>query len=196
MNLGLRFRERFDKVGTWLRDELDGLIADAQTGWNVDHQTNGHHRWVYELDRDVPMGYWKSYLVRWVGSGAAQPAIGNGILRGRYIEIGETTYFWVGLLVGSATTLGTAGSLYSFTLPTPIAPLLSLHDFDANGMIYDSSADLGYSGQGVYLAVSASVTMYTHGAGRISDASPVVPATNDFWRISGKYRKTMPPEQS
>lgn len=57
---------------------------------------------------------WTTYTPSWVSSGTA-PALGNGVLTGRYMKIGRTVHAAIRMSCGSTTTYGTGN--YSWSLP-------------------------------------------------------------------------------
>ncbi len=59
-------------------------------------------------------GAWQSYTPAWTAS-VTQPAIGNGVLTGRFLQIGKTVDVMVHILWGSTTSNG--NGLYTFSLP-------------------------------------------------------------------------------
>lgn len=78
-------------------------------------------------------GAWTSYTPSWTSAGT-QPALGNGVLAGKYRITGKTVELVVSVVFGSTTTWGT-GQWY-FTLPASVT-----HAFYCFGicMCYGSS---------------------------------------------------------
>ena len=64
------------------------------------------------------LGKWQSYTVSWTAS-TTNPAIGNGTLSGKYVQIGKTIICNIYLAPGSTTTFGSGN--WSFSLPKTIA---------------------------------------------------------------------------
>lgn len=62
----------------------------------------------------APQSAWSTYSAAWTSSGT-NPAIGNGSITGRYIQLGKTILFRVTITMGSSTTYGTGG--YAVSLP-------------------------------------------------------------------------------
>lgn len=62
-------------------------------------------------------GAWSTYTPTWNATSA--PALGNGTLIGRYINLGRTYHCVVHLTAGSTSTYGSGG--YSFSLPATAA---------------------------------------------------------------------------
>jgi hypothetical protein len=67
-----------------------------------------------ELDGYDVSGAWDPYTPTWDASGT-DPAIGNGVLTGRFKRIGNTVKFRILLVAGSTTTFGTG--TWTWTLP-------------------------------------------------------------------------------
>lgn len=55
-----------------------------------------------------------TYVPAWAAAGVA-PALGNGTLTGRYVQIGKYVHGYLTLTAGTTTTFGTGN--YNFTLP-------------------------------------------------------------------------------
>ncbi len=64
-------------------------------------------------------GAWQSYAPGWAAS-VTQPAIGNGVLTGRFLQVGKTVDVLVVLSWGSTTAAG--NGQYTFTLPPGMVP--------------------------------------------------------------------------
>lgn len=67
---------------------------------------------------------WTAYTPTWNGS-AATPAIGNGTLTGRFMQVGKLVRFHIDLVYGSTTTSGAAGNLWNWSLPVAVATSLT-----------------------------------------------------------------------
>lgn len=59
-------------------------------------------------------GIWSTYTLAWTAA-TTNPAIGDGILEGRYTLIGNTVHVNIYMYAGSTTTFGTG--VWSFSLP-------------------------------------------------------------------------------
>jgi len=70
------------------------------------------------LGSTVGGGAWIAYTPVWGNVGGALPAIGNGILVGKYQRVGKTLDCFVYLQMGSTTTYGAGGSPWNFSLPS------------------------------------------------------------------------------
>ncbi len=78
---------------------------------------------------------WQSYTPTWASAGTP-PALGNGTIVGRYIQIGKFISVQVKLTLGTTSTVGTGQ--YFISMPVTAAAAVSLGI--GNGYIYDSSA--------------------------------------------------------
>lgn len=61
-------------------------------------------------------GKWTTYACAWTGT-TANPVLGNGSITARYTVIGKTVHYYIGLFIGSTTTLGSGR--WDFSLPAP-----------------------------------------------------------------------------
>lgn len=81
-----------------------------------------------------------TYTPSWLSSGVA-PALGNGTITGRYIQIGKLVYVQIKLTIGSTSTFGTGS--YFFDLP------VGAHAADAYNVTvqaFDTSGSAFYAG--------------------------------------------------
>lgn len=69
---------------------------------------------------DISSGYpvWAAYTPTWGATGSA-PALGNGTLTGRYVQIGKLVVATLSWTAGSTTTYGTG--TWTFTFPVTAA---------------------------------------------------------------------------
>src|SRR6266516_650520 len=122
------------------------------------------------------------YVPVWASSGT-QPVLGNGVINGRYYQIGKLVVAKVDLTIGSTTTFGTG--TYTFSLP--IVGRSTSNEF-GSGLAFDSS-----SGQFFFLTfrltTTSTVDAYTGQApaNQWGAASPFVPAVNDLIAFSMPY---------
>lgn len=126
--------------------------------------------------RDM-VGVWQDYTPTWTAS--TNPVLGDGILTGRWVQLGSTVHATVYLEMGSTTTYGSG--LYRFGLPVPAA---ATHDFVGDVFIGDASVgSAGFSTGICYLSAgSDSVSVYAGnvGATESSDSnSPQLWAVGD-----------------
>ncbi|MFJ9313808.1 hypothetical protein ACIRN4_06405 [Pimelobacter simplex] len=121
----------------------------------------------------APPGSWPTYAASWTASGT-NPAIGNGSIAGRYIQIGKTVIFRVNISMGSTTTYGSGQ--YSVSLPTAA---------NAAGLQIDVRCDVAiagaaYDARGRIVAGGTSVLLYcdpTTAGGSSRAVAATAPAT-------------------
>lgn len=137
---------------------------------------------------------WTAYTPPWFNSGATQPAIGNGTLRGRYKKIGKLLIINIELTVGSTTTFGTAGGFWSFSLPEGISTPSAAN----GGMTQYGLAAYGDTGVAVYFGncyispgsgvinplVLPAASSSSHAANFVSNTAPHAWGANDTLHIS------------
>jgi hypothetical protein len=156
-------------------------FRDWTTG--TDHTYNGTS-WV----EDNILNGWTTFTPSWAAAGT-QPAIGNGIITGRYRVLpSKTVAFVMRITAGTTTTYGTT-SPYSFGgLPT--APMQNVTNLGQIVQCYywDSSASTKYYGY-AYVAGGSTWQMQvgngTANLTTVSPTSPVVPANLDEWSLWG-----------
>ena len=81
-----------------------------------------------------------SYTPVWASSGT-QPAIGNGILSGSYIEQGDLLICQIRMLIVSTTTFGTG--IYTWSIPPGYTMLFPMHGVAS---VFDTSAGTVFGG--------------------------------------------------
>jgi hypothetical protein len=123
---------------------------------------------------------WENYTPAWTSSGT-QPAIGNGILEGRYTRINKLLIVSFILVAGSTTTFGTGN--YRFSMP------VSIVQGQANmgwGVVFDASAS--YLSYNINLALDNTATvveLYTaQGITPVGATYPITFANGDQIRVS------------
>jgi hypothetical protein len=130
-------------------------------------------------------GVWANYVPVWSSSGTA-PAIGNGTISGRWVQIGKTVYVKISLLFGTTTTFGTGG--YSLSLPA--AASTSVGSVGA-GYLNDVSAGGGghYNGIAVVRTVAPTVALILESSShaQVSAVGPITWANTDAWTFSLTY---------
>lgn len=116
-----------------------------------------------------------AYTPTWVSSGT-QPAIGNGLLTGRYVKIGSLQYIGIILIAGSTTSFGTGA--YRFSLP------FSMNWTYAVGMAFVVDQGTRYY-TGIATPVSTTqVAVVTEGNAILGATSPFTMANTDEMKIS------------
>ncbi len=131
---------------------------------------------------------WTAYSPTWSAAGSA-PAIGNGILAGRYRQVGKLIIAQWYLNPGSTTTFGSG--VYTFALPLSTS---ASQQGNAVGSIFAANAGNYYTSGVVYAAASASTAVpFLPGSttsSALSQVSPTVPWTikaNDIFNCTLIY---------
>jgi hypothetical protein len=130
---------------------------------------------------------WIPYTPAWTGTGG-NPTIGNGTLKGRYLQLGAWVYFIAEATAGSTTTFGSG--TYALALPVACrttAPIqlvaVSMRDDSANSRYLGSAYMSGGS--------TASIAVYQGAAGgnlqSVTNLAPVTFAVNDSITAWGVY---------
>lgn len=128
---------------------------------------------------------WNTYSVSWTGE-TTNPSLGDGTLNGRYKTHGKTVFFFIELVIGTTTTLGTGA--WRFSLPVNgydpgcvIAPCTLLR----NGHSwYEATALTRYFGDTSY------VTLIAHWQNQTATVKAGYPfhwANTDVLSINGTY---------
>lgn len=73
--------------------DTDSVLAYDGTTWNL-------------IWAKTDIGAWSNYTPSWTAA-SVNPAIGNGTITGRYIQIGKIVHFYAKLIMGSTSTYGT-----------------------------------------------------------------------------------------
>ena len=146
---------------------------------------------IKQLEREVerlqrweqPVGKWQSYTVSWT-AGITNPAIGNGTLIVRYIQIGKTVMGTILLAPGSTTTYGSG--VWYFSLPKTIASGAFL---TGNWAAYDNDTIKFYVGILRAYGSESKITQFIRDAGVywLDATTPHTWANGDSLRISFTY---------
>jgi hypothetical protein len=125
---------------------------------------------------------WTAYTPTGTASAGSWTRV-NGVLSGRYRQIGKTVDFSIQYTVGSSDTLGTAGAYWIIGLPpvgNTVAPyVFPLRMLDAATLEYTGFASCG-SGVAV-------VELFKPVSGRIFNNSPFTFGTGDLFWLNGTY---------
>lgn len=130
-------------------------------------------------------GQWMDFDPNWTTSAGDDPAIGNGTLTGRYIQIGKLVVFNIVLVAGSTTNFG-SGGFWQFNLPVQAAQSFtaacSYRDNSAPSNIV-GSADCRATAGGVNGIIRSNVPSGT----AVNASNPFVWASGDTYKVSGFY---------
>ena len=140
---------------------------------------------------------WTTYTPGWYVNSGTTPAIGNGTLHGRYIQIGRLIFGRIFLKGGSTTGWGNGGN-YWFSLPLP-ANTTGTHASDSVGiacgvayledlatLAYFGHASLEIVGQSLRLIAWTTGGTYT-GISGVNFNTPFTWGNGDFIAISFMY---------
>jgi len=140
-----------------------------------------------ERGRPVPLGEWATYTPAWISTGTA-PAIGNGVLTGRYTLVGKTCHFKISLVANTTTTFGTGQ--YFFGLP--VAGANPGFNLVLLGNAYTLTGGANYRTDGaIYTNDFSNVSILFTGFNTvISNTYPATFANGDLIRLAGSYETT------
>lgn len=82
-----------------------------------------NNAWKQELYNQIDgLGTTVAYSPVWTSAAGAAPVVGNGSLTGQYARIGSLVWVTITLVIGSTTTLGGGG--WVFSLPVGVASVV------------------------------------------------------------------------
>jgi hypothetical protein len=119
------------------------------------------------------IGTWTAYTPVWTGAGS-NPAIGNGVIEGRYVEINNLVVVKVRIGMGSTTTYGSGR--YDVSLPVNYANSTAFNTVFGSAYFNDSSLATAVIGVTV-AGASASTVTFRISAGGFGDVTPTSPFT-------------------
>lgn len=130
-------------------------------------------------------GVWQTYAPTWASGSNPQPAIGNGTLVARYVQIGKWVHLRLRLIAGATTTFGTGD--WSFSLPVNSVNLANVESF---GPCVTLDAGTAYKLDAANIASNASIMRIINiAAGSFyNPTSPMAWANTDFLNISITYQ--------
>lgn len=131
---------------------------------------------------------WTAYTPTWSSSGTA-PAIGNGTLTGRYIQLGKLVVFRIFWQAGSTTTFGTG--YWTWTLPVTRSTAGNSGTPVVNGHFNDNSLNKYSAVFSIFQTGANDFTLGAAGeagnANALGATSPVTMANLDFIIMVGTY---------
>jgi len=120
-----------------------------------------------------------NYTVTWAGSGATQPAIGNGELLGTYRRDGIMCWMSVVLRFGSTTTAGSVSTFWTFSLPFQASTFPD--SYTGSAVIHDDSVATDFrTGSTLFWDPTANTFIVITGNLAIGGNTPYTWAVNDF----------------
>lgn len=137
-------------------------------------------------------GQLQSYTPVWTAP-TANPAIGNGTLRGQYSLVGQQCYFAITMVAGSTTTFGTGAWVFSLPLTANAADSTVWHL--QTFRCFDSSAGQFWNGVGGTNTGGSTTTVIQLApdgqpqafASILDVTHPFAWATSDTLQLSGTY---------
>ena len=137
----------------------------------------------FALDLRDDLGKWQSYTPTWTAS-TTNPTLGNGILNGRYTQVGKLVTCNLYLQMGSTTTYGSGA--WSFSLPKTAASVSTpgignWTGLDANGLIYCGQVLVAYGVSAINAFIRDGIS---HG---FYPSVPFTWASGDVLQISAAY---------
>jgi hypothetical protein len=132
---------------------------------------------------NTAFGQWQNYTVSWTAS-TTNPSIGNGLLFGKYVQIGKTVIYNIYLAPGSTTTFG-SGQWY-FSLPKAVST--NSAGSVGNWVAIDTGTN-AYSGQIHITSGSNKMTSFIRDGiiNYMSSTQPHTWANGDYLYISITY---------
>jgi hypothetical protein len=130
---------------------------------------------------------WETYTPTWTAA-ITNPAIGNGFIAGRYVQIQKLVHAQISITMGSTTTYGSG--VYYFGLP--ITSKTAYYNFAALGVgtIFDVSTANAYVVSANYqTGATGYVSLRFTGAGNgdVTNTAPYTFATNDIITLNVTY---------
>lgn len=125
---------------------------------------------------------WDTYAPTWTGT--SNPAIGNGVLTGRFLRIGKTVFATIVLRMGSTTTYGSGA--WTFTLPVASVWTTETNVSMGSAMLFDTSATARKTGQ-VFNTAQSTVQVVTDAGTLVGATVPWTWATGDVLSLDLMY---------
>ena len=120
---------------------------------------------------------WTAYTPTWTAV-TTNPSLGNGTLTGSYHRIGKTIFFTISLTIGSTTTLGSGG--WIFSLPVNAGGSASATPFNSQCRIPGNLI------RHALLNSNSTVSLY-HVDGTIMTGTTIAWASGNIMSVSGIY---------
>ena len=109
--------------------------------------------------------------------------VGNGSLTGEYHRVGKMIHVQIAFTLGSTSAIP-ASNLCKFTLP--VSRDTTIHSCIGSMVMYDSSANLWYTGS-IYSTESTQTTRLAGGAASVDTNNPFTWGTNDQMHLTLNY---------
>lgn len=167
--------------------------TNPYTGFIIFETDTGYLRvwdgaaWDYFLPKqDTVPGAWTSYTPTWTAA-TTNPAIGNGTLVGKYMQLNKVVTAEITVIMGSTTTYGSG--TFRFGLPVTAATPLWGYAHTGSARLYDSSVSTIYvAAIGFFASSTTYVSGWAHAAtSAMSSTSPFTWASGDEITIQVTY---------
>lgn len=123
--------------------------------------------------------------VAWTAAGTA-PAIGNGTISAKYLQVGKFVQYTVSIVAGTTTTFGT--STWFISLPvTPIASAIGNTSCPGAAILYDSSTTANRQSAVASINSATQIDFYAGAGNVVTSTIPYTWATGDILGFSLTY---------
>lgn len=136
--------------------------------------------------RDVATGIqasWSTYTPTW--GGTSNPAIGNGVLSGRYMRVGKTITANITIVMGSTTTYGSG----TWTLSLPVASVFTTTTYVNLGSVSMRDTSASANSTGVAILADQTTARMVVGSSNafVSTTAPWTWANGDTLSVTLNY---------
>lgn len=136
--------------------------------------------------RDVATGIqasWSTYTPTW--GGTSDPAIGNGVLSGRYMRVGKTITANITIVMGSTTTYGSG----TWTLSLPVASVFTTTTYVNLGSVSMRDTSASANSTGVAILANQTTAQMVVGSSNafVSKTAPWTWANGDTLSVTLNY---------
>lgn len=136
--------------------------------------------------RDVATGIqasWSTYTPTW--GGTSNPAIGNGVLSGRYMRVGKTITANITIVMGSTTTYGSG----TWTLSLPVASVFTTTTYVNLGSVSMRDTSASANSTGVAILANQTTAQMVVGSSNafVSTTAPWTWANGDTLSVTLNY---------
>lgn len=136
--------------------------------------------------RDLSAGLqasWGTYTPTW--GGTSNPAIGNGVLSGRYMRVGKTITANITIVMGSTTTYGSG----TWTLSLPVASVFTTTTYVNLGSVSMRDTSASANSTGVAILANQTTAQMVVGSSNafVSTTAPWTWANGDTLSVTLNY---------
>ncbi len=148
---------------------------------DVVSQLNANFDKIDTLAGAIGGGVWQTYVPVW-SADVTQPAIGNGVLQGRYRQLGKTVNVLIDIVWGTTTANG--NGTYSFSLPPGM--LAKLSQYFSAGALLNSGANGFFLAMGIIMVNSNTFIAVSGAQGAFGLNNNVTHNTPGVWGNGSK----------